>query len=107
MSQWTLRKTLVVVHIGLAAVGLADAALALRLNEALGIDARVFAGLDQFAYWFGFQCKLLPIYALATRICAGCRGDNDRHGPEPQEPRGNGCLVLRGGADHPRRDRLQ
>ena len=51
------------------AAGLADAALALRLNEALGIDARVFAGVDQFAYWFGYQCKLLPIYALATRIC--------------------------------------
>ena len=42
---------------------------AMGWNEALGIDARVFAGLDQFAYWFGFQCKLLPIYALATRIC--------------------------------------
>ena len=69
MSKWTLRKTLVVVHIGLAAVGLADAALALRWNQDLGIDDRYFAGLDQFAYWFGFQCKLLPIYALATRIC--------------------------------------
>ena len=30
---------------------------------------RYFAGIDQFFYWFCYQCKLLPMYALATRIC--------------------------------------
>jgi hypothetical protein len=30
---------------------------------------RFFAGIDQFFYWLCYQCKLLPIYALATRIC--------------------------------------
>jgi hypothetical protein len=69
LADSSLRKTFVGVHVALALVGVADATLALRWNVAWGIDDKYFAGLDQFMYWLGYQCKMLPIYSLATRIC--------------------------------------
>ena len=69
LAESSLRRTFAGVHIALALVGVADATLALRWNVAWGIDDKYFAGLDQFMYWLGYQCKMLPIYSLATRIC--------------------------------------
>eukprot|EP01050_Picozoa_sp_SAG11_P008437 SAG11_NODE_744_length_7406_cov_2.773231_1_plen_961_part_00 len=69
LSGVSLRKSLAGVHIALAVVGGADAMLALRYNVDWGIDDKYFAGIDQFGYWFCYQCKMLPMYALATRIC--------------------------------------
>ena len=40
-----------------------------KLETTHNIDDKYFAGLDQFMYWLGYQCKMLPIYSLATRIC--------------------------------------
>lgn len=69
LAQSSLRRTFVGVHLVLALVGFADVTLARRWNVAWGIDDEWFAGLDQFMYWLSYQCKMLPIYSLATRIC--------------------------------------
>ena len=54
--------------LNVAASGL-DLALALRWNELIGIDATVFAGVDQAIFYLAWQLKNLPVYTLAAKVC--------------------------------------
>ena len=64
-----LRQVFVIAHLLLAAVSVLDTILALRINRSVGLPDELFAGADQFCYWLTLQLKVLPIYALATRVC--------------------------------------
>ncbi len=66
-----------------------DLVLALRWNEAIGVDATVFAGIDQAIFYCAWQLKNLPVYTLAAKLCppgveatltAGIAGLNDLSG---------------------------
>jgi hypothetical protein len=65
----SLRRIIVAIHVLYFASGIFDIGLALRWNDALGVNAEVFAGVDQAVFWFVWQLKTIPLYTLATTIC--------------------------------------
>lgn len=69
LGSTPLRRLFVGLQLlNVAASGL-DLALALRWNELIGIDATVFAGVDQAIFYLAWQLKNLPVYTLAAKVC--------------------------------------
>ena len=89
LGSTPLRKLFIGLQLLNVAASALDLVLALRWNEAIGVDAAVFAGIDQAIFYCAWQLKNLPVYTLAAKLCppgveatltAGIAGLNDLSG---------------------------
>lgn len=89
LGSTPLRKLFIGLQLLNVAASALDLMLALRWNEAIGVDATVFAGVDQAIFYCAWQLKNLPVYTLAAKLCppgveatltAGIAGLNDLSG---------------------------
>jgi hypothetical protein len=69
LGSTPLRRLFIGLQLMNVTASVLDLALALRWNERIGIDAEVFAGLDQAIFYLAWQLKNLPVYTLAAKVC--------------------------------------
>jgi hypothetical protein len=69
LGSTPLRRLFIGLQLLNVAASALDLALALRWNELIGIDATIFAGLDQAVFYLAWQLKNLPVYTLAAKVC--------------------------------------
>jgi hypothetical protein len=69
LGSTPLRRLFVGLQLLNVAASALDLALALRWNELIGMNATIFAALDQAIYYLAWQLKNLPVYTLAAKVC--------------------------------------